>query len=384
MTTECSGWPISSTRLLAQRAGRAGLHAAPASRPARPARCSEKAVKEIGLPEWSENHHLRLLRRRLHLQGRDEGRAGRPHGAVEGRQGQSRPYCVKGRFAWGYATHRERVLEPMIRDIGRRALARGELGGGDRPHRRPSSAASRPNMAPQRDRRHHLVALHQRGDLPRPEAGPRRLRQQQCRYLRPGLPLADRLRPEDHLRHLGRHPGFRQRRARRRDGRDRRQPDRRPPGLRLADEAAPAPGREADRHRSAPDRHGPHPAYRGELSPAAEARHQRRGADRDGACRRHRRPGRRGLHRASAATWTNIATGPSSSPGPSTAPRRSSSIPASPPPTCAARRGSMRPAATARSITASASPSTARARPRSWRSPISPWRPAISAARASA
>jgi formate dehydrogenase major subunit len=23
--------------------------------------------------------------------------------------------CVKGRFAWGYATHKERVLEPMIR-----------------------------------------------------------------------------------------------------------------------------------------------------------------------------------------------------------------------------------------------------------------------------
>ena len=46
----------------------------------------------------------------------------------------------------------------------------------------------------------------------------------------------------------------------------------------------------------------------------------------------------------------------------------------------AARRGSTPPAATARSITASASPSTARARPRSWRSPTSPWRPAISAA----
>jgi ferredoxin len=37
------------------------------------------------------NHHLRLLRRRLHLQGGDEGRAGRPHDPLEGRQGQSRP-----------------------------------------------------------------------------------------------------------------------------------------------------------------------------------------------------------------------------------------------------------------------------------------------------
>ena len=24
--------------------------------------------------------------------------------------------CVKGRFAWGYSTHRDRVLDPLIRD----------------------------------------------------------------------------------------------------------------------------------------------------------------------------------------------------------------------------------------------------------------------------
>ncbi len=50
------------------------------------------------------------------------------------------------------------------------------------------------------------------------------------------------------------------------------------------------------------------------------------------------------------------------------------------------RRGAAirHPAGTARSITASASPSTARVRPPSWRSRISRWRPAISAARASA
>ena len=54
------------------------------------------------------------------------------------------------------------------------------------------------------------------------------------------------------------------------------------------------------------------------------------------------------------------------------------------PANCARRRASTRRAATARSITALASPSTARARPRSWRSPISRWRPATSAARASA
>ena len=28
--------------------------------------------------------------------------------------------CVKGRFAWGYTTHKERILNPMIRDRGSR------------------------------------------------------------------------------------------------------------------------------------------------------------------------------------------------------------------------------------------------------------------------
>ena len=104
--------------------------------------------------------------------------------------------CVKGRFAWGYATHKERILKPMIREHDHRSVARGELGRGDRP-RRLRVQAHPGEVRPRLDRRHHLVALHQRGDLPRPEAGPRRLRQQQCRYLRPRLPLADRLRPED-------------------------------------------------------------------------------------------------------------------------------------------------------------------------------------------
>ena len=36
-----------------------------------------------------------------------------PHKDGQANHGHS---CVKGRFAWGYATHRERVLEPMIRE----------------------------------------------------------------------------------------------------------------------------------------------------------------------------------------------------------------------------------------------------------------------------
>ena len=54
--------------------------------------------------------------------------------------------CVKGRFAWGYATHRDRILKPMIREQitdpwrevpGRRRSAASP----------PSSSASRPSTA---------------------------------------------------------------------------------------------------------------------------------------------------------------------------------------------------------------------------------------------
>jgi formate dehydrogenase major subunit len=46
--------------------------------------------------------------------------------------------CVKGRFAWGYASHRDRVLKPMIREN-----------------------TSDPWREVEVDRRHHLVTLHE-------------------------------------------------------------------------------------------------------------------------------------------------------------------------------------------------------------------------------
>ncbi len=78
--------------------------------------------------------------------------------------------------------------------------------------------------------------------------------------------------------------------------RHRRQSRYRPSGVRLAAEEAAAPGRQADRARSAPHRDGQVGACRSGLSPAAEARHQCGGADCTGACHRHRRSFRRSLH----------------------------------------------------------------------------------------
>ena len=51
--------------------------------------------------------------------------------------------CVKGRFAWGYATHKDRITKPMIRKPNHRSVARSELGRGGGRTPPPSSAASR-------------------------------------------------------------------------------------------------------------------------------------------------------------------------------------------------------------------------------------------------
>ena len=169
-----------------------------------------------------------------------------------------------------------------------RSVAGGDLGRSDQPRRAASSGASRRRTARDSIGGITVVALHERGNVPRAEAGARRLRQQQRRHLRARLPLADRLRPEEHDRRIGRHAGVRLGHAGGCHHRRRRQSDRRPSGVRLAAEAAPAPGREADRDRSARDRAGAHAAHRGGLPPAAAARHERRAVQRARARRRHR------------------------------------------------------------------------------------------------
>ena len=55
--------------------------------------------------------------------------------------------CVKGRFAWGYATHKDRITKPMIRDTINDPWREVTLGRGDRLRGRASSSASRPSTA---------------------------------------------------------------------------------------------------------------------------------------------------------------------------------------------------------------------------------------------
>ena len=170
--------------------------------------------------------------------------------------------CVKGRFAWGYATHRTASLKPMIREQDHRSLARSELGRGDRP-RRLRVQAHPGEVRPRLDRRHHLLALHQRGDLSGAEAGARGFGNNNVDTCARVCHSPTGYGLKQDLRHLGRHAGFRLGRRVRRDHGDRRQPDRRASGVRLAHEAAAARGRQADRHRPAAHRPGAHAACRG-------------------------------------------------------------------------------------------------------------------------
>ena len=169
----------------------------------------EKSVKAIGLPERAVVTTCAYCgvgcTFRAEMRGEQlvrmipwkDGKANRGH------------TCVKGRFAYGYANHKDRILTPDDPRKHRPAVARSQLGRSADATPPSKLNAIKAKHGAARARRHHLQPLHQRGDLPRAEAGARRVRHQQRRYLRPRVPLADRLRPQDHLRHQRRHAGFR-------------------------------------------------------------------------------------------------------------------------------------------------------------------------------
>ena len=156
-------------------------------------------------PRAFRRHNVRLLRRRLFLQGRDARRRADSHGAVQGRQGQPWPLLRQGPLRlWLRQPSRSHHQADGPR-FDRSAVARGLVGRRVRLRRRPLRLD--PEDARRRlDRRHHVEPLHERGNLPRPEADPPGLRQQQRRYLRPRLPLPHGLRPRPGLRHVGRYP----------------------------------------------------------------------------------------------------------------------------------------------------------------------------------
>ena len=170
--------------------------------------------------------------------------------------------CVKGRFAWGYTTHKERILKPMIRediaDPWREVswdeafnFAAAKFKGIQQKYGRDAVGGITSSRCTNEET--YLVQKLIRGGFGNNNVDTcARVCHSPTGY---GL--------STDLRHLGRHAGFRLGRAYRRRHGDRRQSGFRPPRVRLAAEEAAAPGRQADRARSAPHRNGGRPAHEG-------------------------------------------------------------------------------------------------------------------------
>jgi formate dehydrogenase major subunit len=127
---------------------------------------------------------------------------------VQGRQANHGHSCVKGRFAWGYATHKERITKPMIRksitDPWQEVSWDEAIAYTASEFKRIQQKYGRGSIGGITSSR-----CTNEEDLRDAEDDPRGVRQQQCRHLRARLPLADRLRPEHGVRHVRRHAGFR-------------------------------------------------------------------------------------------------------------------------------------------------------------------------------
>ena len=155
----------------------------------------EKTVIEKGKPEWSAITTCAYCGVGCAFKVGDARRRSRAHGAVQGRQGQPRPFLRQGALRLGLRQSPRTHPQADAAREDHRALARGFVAGSDRP-RRLGVQTHPGEIRPRLGRRHHLLALHRRGNLFGAEAGARGVRQQQCRHLRPRLPFADRLRPE--------------------------------------------------------------------------------------------------------------------------------------------------------------------------------------------
>jgi formate dehydrogenase major subunit len=257
-----------------------------------PDRHADRKIGDRGRPGRGERaHHLRLLRRGLQL---------------------SRPRSRAARWCAWSGQIRRRQRRPRLRErplcLGLRHPPRPHQDADDpRQHRRPlaevsagtkrwptppaSSNASRPATARLAVGGITSITLHQRRNLSGAEAGACRLRQQQRGYLRPGLPLPTGYGLKQTLGESAGTQDFESVLSADVIDGDRRQPHRRPPGVRFAAQAAPARRGALDRHRPARHRSGAHAPCGRRPSPGALARHQRGDDQRAGARHRQRRAG---------------------------------------------------------------------------------------------
>ena len=201
--------------------------------------------------------------------------------------------CVKGRFAWGYTNHKERILKPMIRerieDPWREVswdeafnFAAAKFKGIQAKYGRDAVGGITSSRCTNEET--YLVQKLIRAGFGNNNVDTcARVCHSPTGYgLSHTFGTSAGTQDFDSVEHTDVVAGHR------------RQSGRRPSRVRLPTEEAAAPGRQADRGRSAPHRNGGIAACEGAAS-AADARHQRRRPDGAGACDRHRRPRRRGL-----------------------------------------------------------------------------------------
>ena len=204
--------------------------------------------------------------------------------------------CVKGRFAWGYATHPDRAKKPMIRkrivdpwqEVSWEeaiAYAAAELKRVQNRYGRGSIGGITSSRCTNEEA--YLVQKMVRAAFGNNNVDTcARVCHSPTGY---GLKTAFGTPGGDARLRFGR-------KQRRHHG-DRRESDRRSSGVRLDHEAAAARGRAPDRRRPAPDRAGADAARQGGLFSPAHARHQRCPLQRYRPRDRDRGAGRRRVHR---------------------------------------------------------------------------------------
>ena len=218
---------------------------------------------EKGTADRAVDHHLRLLRRRMLVQGGSEGRRSRPHGAEQGRDAESRPLLRQGPLRVGLrdsSGSRARADDARAASATRGARCRGTRRSATRRNglreiqtRYGAGAIGGITSSRCTNEETYLVQKLVRAAFGNNNVDTcARVCHSPTGY---GLKTAfgtsagtqdfDSVLKADVILVIGR------------------ESDRGPSGVRVDNEAAPAQGREADRRRSAPDRTGTHAACRG-------------------------------------------------------------------------------------------------------------------------
>ena len=207
-----------------------------------------------------------------------------PYKDGEANRGHS---CVKGRFAWGYATHKERILKPMIRakvtDEWREVSWEEAINHAASEFKRIQAKYGRDSVGGITSSRCTNEETFLVQKLIRAAFGnnnvdtcarvchsPTGYGLGQTYGTSAGTQNFDSVEDTDVAIVIGANPVAAH------------------PVFRLTHEEASAPGRETHRHRSAPHRNGPERAHQSGFSSGAEARHQCRDRHVARACHRHR------------------------------------------------------------------------------------------------